>query len=100
MINRALKLGIVLAALAAAGAAVADGPVSVTLQTPVSHATESVAGGAVFSCKADTCIAESDTSQLDDLAICKDLARQFGPISKFEGMAAGGLGKCNAVAKH
>jgi hypothetical protein len=87
-------------ALTATSVAAEDGPLSVTLQSPLSGATEAVAGGAVFSCKAATCIAESDTSQLDELAMCKDLARQLGPIAKFGSMAAPAVTKCNIVAKH
>lgn len=89
-----------ISALALASSAVADGPVSATLQTPVSKATEAVAGGAVFACKADTCVAESDTSQLDELAMCRDLARQLGALSKFGSMSASGLAKCNGSARH
>jgi hypothetical protein len=90
-----------LAALALAGsAAAADGPLTATLQAPATQSAESVAGGAVFSCKGATCVAESDTSQLDNLAICKDLARQFGTISKFGGLSSAELARCNTVARH
>jgi hypothetical protein len=96
-----IRFGAFIAVVAAAGSVLAaDGPVSATLQNPVAKATEQVAGGAVFACKADTCVAESDTSQLDDQAMCKDLARQLGAITKFGSMAAGALAKCNGVAKH
>ena len=99
-----IRFGVFLAAMAAAGAvatvAAADGPLSATLSSPVGSSSESIAGGAVFACKATTCVAESDTSEDDDLSMCKDLARQFGPIAKFGSFSAAQLAKCNVVAKH
>ena len=91
---------VALAALAAASAAVADGPVSATLQAPIGKATEAVAGGAVFACKADTCVAESDTSQLDEMGMCRDIVRQLGAVSKFGSMSAANVTKCNGSARH
>jgi hypothetical protein len=90
----------IIASALAGSAAVADSPVTATLVSPVSGSTESVAGGAVFSCKGATCVAESDTSQLDDIGMCRDLARQLGAVAKFGAMSAANVGKCNGAARH
>src|ERR1700737_198219 len=99
-----IKISVFFAAMAFAGAVAgsvaADSPVTATLQTPLAKSTEPVAGGAVFGCKADTCVAESDTSSLDDLRMCRDLAREFGTITRFGALDAAGLAKCNLVVKH
>jgi curli biogenesis system outer membrane secretion channel CsgG len=99
-----IKFGVFVAAIAAAASvasvAAADGPLSATLQTPLASSSEPVAGGAVFACKADTCVAESDTSDSDNLTMCRDLAREYGPVTKFGSFDATMLAKCNVVAKH
>jgi hypothetical protein len=89
------------AACSLAGAAMADGPISATLQTPMTSATELNAGGVVWACQGATCTVQSnDLTLFDPLDACKSIARDYGVISSFGGMSAVNLAKCNRVAHH
>jgi hypothetical protein len=98
------KIGLFVAAMAAAGSfagsVAADSPLSATLQTPLASATEITTEGVIWSCKANGCAAESDTSMVDEMDACRGLAREVGVISKFGSLDAAKLEKCNHVAKH
>ena len=97
------KFTVFLAAMAAAGSlagsAAADTPLSATLQTPQASASEITAGGVVWSCKADACVAESVTDGVDARDACKGLAREVGVLAKFDSLDAAALTKCNLVAR-
>jgi hypothetical protein len=88
------------AACSFAGAALADSPLSATLQTPLTSATEVTTEGVIWDCKANGCVAASDTSMVDEVDACRGLARQFGVLTKFGSLDATKLDKCNHVAKH
>jgi hypothetical protein len=84
-----------------AGPAFADDPITAKLQTPVAQKTKFIAGGAMFVCEADACLAAAPTSQTLALATCKTVAAKVGPITSFGGVKAldqARLGDCNSVA--
>ena len=67
------------------------------LAKPVEQATTTIAGGVVWSCKGDTCIAAKGSSR--PLRICRELQKEHGEIAGFtakgEELAADNLAKCN-----
>jgi hypothetical protein len=93
-----------LTTLTAGSAFAADLVPSVTakLQQPVSERTKFIAGGAMFVCQADACVAESPISQTFSTAACKTIANKVGVIAAFEGRGktfeADRLAACNATA--
>ena len=101
-----MKLQTLAAACAAisflsAGAALAVEPVTAKLQQPVSEKVKFIAGGAMFVCEADACVAAAPTSQTYASTTCKAIADKVGPVTSFEArkaFAADRLGDCNAAA--
>ncbi len=89
-----------LATLSATSAFAAE-PVTAKLQQPVAEKTKIIAGGAMFTCEADSCVATAPGSETYSTAACKTLAAKVGPISAFTGRKAfdeARLNQCNAVA--
>lgn len=88
--------------LSVAGSAFAESAVTAKLQAPVAEKTKFIAGGAIFLCEGDTCVAQAPTSQTFASATCKTVAKTVGAIASFEGghrsLDADKLGACNAVA--
>ena len=85
----------------AAGAAMADDPITAKLQTPVAEKTKFIAGGAMFNCEGDTCVAAAPTSQTFAASTCKTIADKVGVVASFEGrktLDEGKLASCNAKA--
>jgi len=72
----------------AAGQAFAADAVTAKLQAPVAEKTKFIAGGAMFVCEADACIAQAPTSQTFATATCKTIAAKVGAVSSFEGRKA------------
>lgn len=98
-----LQLLAACAALAtfASGAAFAADPVTAKLATPLTSATKFIAGGAMFSCEADNCVASVATSQTFASATCRIVADKVGVLTSFEGrraLEADKLSDCNAKA--
>jgi hypothetical protein len=101
-----MKLHTVAAARAAlvslsATAALAAEPVTVKLQTPVAQKVKFIAGGAVFVCEADTCVAGATTSNTFGADTCKAVAAKVGPVATFEGRRSldeARLAQCNTAA--
>lgn len=91
-----------LASLSAASSALASDAITAKLQQPVAAKTKIIAGGAVFICEADACLAAAPTTRTFATATCKDLAKNFGAIASFGGerkqLDADKLGACNASA--
>ena len=90
-----------LSTLTAAGAAFAVEPVTAKLQAPVAEKTKFIAGGAMFVCEADACVAQVPTSQTFSSAACKAVANKVGPLSSYAGrrsLEADRLADCNATA--
>ena len=85
----------------AAGSALAGDPITAKLASPVAEKTKFIAGGAMFNCEGDTCIAAAPTSQTFAGATCKTIADKVGVVASFEGRKAldeGRLADCNAKA--
>ncbi|MGA0605711.1 CC_3452 family protein [Phenylobacterium sp. VNQ135] len=88
----------------AAGSAFAADAVTAKLQAPVAEKTKFIAGGAMFVCEADACVATAPTSQTFATATCKTIASKVGAVSSFAGRKSledAKLADCNskAVAK-
>lgn len=86
----------------AAGAAFAADPVTVKLQAPLAAKAKFIAGGAVFLCEADACVASAPSSQTFAASTCKSVAKTVGAVTSFgvggKTLDADKLGACNAVA--
>jgi len=88
------------ATLSAAPAFAAE-PVVAKLQTAVTQPVKFIAGGAMFVCDGDTCVASAATSETFSSGACKTVAAKVGPIASFSGVKAMDdtrLGACNSVA--
>ncbi|MDB5476223.1 MAG: hypothetical protein JWP49_1734 [Phenylobacterium sp.] len=101
-----MKLHTLAAACAAfvslsATAALAAEPVTVKLQAPVAQPVKFIAGGAVFNCDGDTCVANATTSSTFGADTCKTVAAKVGAVSTFTGRKAldeARLAQCNIAA--
>jgi hypothetical protein len=90
-----------LSTLAISTAAFAADPVVAKLVTPVSEKTKVIAGGSLFLCDGDACVAAVPTSQTMNLATCKAIAGKVGPLAAYGGrkaLEADRLADCNATA--
>jgi len=88
------------ATLSAAPAFAAE-PVVAKLQTAVTQPVKFIAGGAMFKCEGDTCVANAATSETFSSGACKTVASNVGPLASFTGLKAmddARLGACNSVA--
>ncbi|MES2035236.1 MAG: hypothetical protein V4466_13770 [Pseudomonadota bacterium] len=85
-----------------AGAAYADGKVTVSLKAPVAAKTKVVAGGAVYSCEGDSCIAASAPARAVTVSGCKALVKEVGQVTAFangkRALEGADLASCNGVA--
>ena len=89
-----------LVTLSAAPAFAAE-PVIAKLQTPVAQPIKFIAGGAMFKCEADTCVASAATSETFSTGACKTVAAKVGALTAFtstKAMDETRLGACNSVA--
>lgn len=85
----------------AAGSAFAADAVTAKLQAPIAEKTKFIAGGAMFVCEGDACVATAPTSQTFATATCKTIASKVGAVASFEGRKAldeGKLADCNTKA--
>jgi hypothetical protein len=87
-----------------AGQALAADAVTAKLASPVAAKTKFIAGGAMFNCDGDACVAAAPTSQTFAVSTCKAIADKVGVVASFEGRKSldeGKLADCNekAVAK-
>ena len=90
-----------LVTLSAAPALAGGDPVTAKLQTPVAEKTKFIAGGAMFVCEGDACVAQATTSATLGTATCKTIAGKVGPVAAFGGSKSfddARLGDCNSVA--
>lgn len=99
---RTLAAAAIITSMSFAGAAYASGKVTATLKTPVAAKTKIVAGGAVFSCEGDTCVANAAPARAVTLAGCKALVKEVGALNAFSNgkraIEGEDLAACNAVA--
>ena len=90
-----------LVTLSAAPALAGGDPIVAKLQTPVSEKTKFIAGGAMFVCEGDACVAAAPQSTTFASATCKTIAGKVGPVASFGGyksMDEARLADCNAAA--
>ena len=83
-----------------AGSALAD-TVTAKLSAPIAQKTKFIAGGAMFNCEADACIATVPTSSTFSASTCKVIADKVGVVAAFSGsktLADDKLADCNAKA--
>ena len=84
-----------------AGSAFAGEPITAKLSAPVAEKVKFIAGGAIFNCEGDTCIALAPTSTTFAASTCKTIADKVGPVAAFTGAKAlseDRLADCNAKA--
>jgi len=84
-----------------AGSAFAADAITAKLASPVAEKTKFIAGGAMFNCEGDACVAAAPTSQTFAAATCKTIADKVGVVASFEGrkaLDADKLASCNAKA--
>ena len=84
-----------------AGSAFAADSVTAKLATPIAGVTKFIAGGAMFMCEADACVAAVPTSETYSVPTCKAVANKVGVLIAFEGrrtLEAAKLTDCNAKA--
>jgi len=84
-----------------AGSALAGGPITAKLSAPVAEPTKFIAGGAIFKCDADVCVAQAPTSSTFAGSTCKTIADKVGPVTAFGGakqLTEDKLADCNAKA--
>ena len=85
-----------------AAPAFAGDAVTAKLQQPVASKIKFIAGGAVFVCESDVCVATAPTSQTFATDSCKTVAAKVGPVAAFTGgkaMDDTRLAACNSVAQ-
>lgn len=91
---------VALASLSATAAFAAD-PVSAKLSSPLAEPVKFIAGGAVFQCEGDTCLARATVTDTYSTDTCKQVAAKVGPIAAFVGRRTlddAHLAQCNASA--
>lgn len=88
------------AALSAAGSAFANDAIVAKLSAPITGNAKFIAGGAVFICTGDTCVAAAPTSQTYAVSACKVVKKNAGPVASYSSAAksleADKLAACNA----
>lgn len=81
-----------------AGQAFAADVITAKLSAPVAQKVKFIAGGAIFNCEGDTCVAVP-SSQTFATSTCKTIADKVGVVTAFEGSKAldqARLADCNA----
>ena len=84
-----------------AAPALASDAVVAKLAQPLAEKTKFIAGGAMFLCEADACVANAPTSQTFSVSVCKTIAGKVGVIAAFserKPMDEAHLADCNAQA--
>jgi len=84
-----------------AAPAFASEPVTAKLAQPLAQPTKFIAGGAIFNCEADTCIAQAALSNTLSSDACKVVVGKVGPLVSFAGrkpMDETRLAACNTTA--
>lgn len=82
-----------------AGSAFAGDVITAKLASPVAEKTKFIAGGAMFSCEADACVAAAPSAQTFAASTCKVISEKVGLVAAFEGrkaLDADKLASCNA----
>jgi hypothetical protein len=86
---------------AMAAPAFAFTPITATLASPATAATQPIAGGVTWSCSASACVANEAERVNMAVSTCKQLARHVGRIAAFSAgsrsLTADELTQCNSV---
>lgn len=85
----------------AAAPAFADEAVTAKLAQPVAAPVKFIAGGAMFKCEADACVALAPTSATFAASTCKTVAGKVGLVTaftQFKALADDKLADCNTKA--
>ena len=80
------------------GSAFAADTITAKLSAPIAAKIKVIAGGAIFNCEADACVAVAK-SQTYSVAACKMIADKVGPVTSFAGFKTfddAKLSDCNA----
>ncbi len=98
-----LTVAVAAVALASASNAYGAGEVVATLARSDIARTRLVAGGAVFQCEENRCVARAPNYRTLTLEACKVIAHRFGRVETFgdgvKALPADKLQACQAVAK-
>jgi len=84
-----------------AGSAFAADSITAKLSTPVAEKVKFIAGGAMFNCEGDVCVALAPTSSTYATATCKTIADKVGPVTSFGArrtLTEDKIADCNAKA--
>ena len=84
-----------------AAPALAGDAITAKLATPVAAKVKFIAGGAIFNCEGDVCVALAPSSNTFAASTCKTIADKVGPVASFGGvksLAEDKLADCNAKA--
>ena len=83
----------------AAGPALAAPVITATLQKPVAAPASKVVDSVILRCLGDACASTSDVSGANAKSVCRQLVKEFGPVSAFSSakgaMTADELAACN-----
>ncbi len=84
-----------------AGQALAADAITARLAAPVPERVKFIAGGAMFICEGDICLALTPTSRTFGVSTCKAVTEKVGVVSAFSGRTAlddAKLAACNEKA--
>jgi hypothetical protein len=94
-----LKLALAVAvALATAGAALAETPVTATLNTAVSKPVELLANDTLWTCVEKNCVVKTKGADTDSWLECRRFVHQTGKVTAYGSLDANKLAMCNAGA--
>ena len=82
-----------------AGAALADGNITATLNTPVAKPTEVIAGDTLWSCADKACIVKTPGPDSASWMECRKLVAQLGKVTAYGALEDNKIAMCNAGAK-
>jgi hypothetical protein len=96
----ALSLAVLASAAMTAPLAAQSASYRATLATPAQPAKKAVAGGLLWRCEGDSCVAPIDGSR--PVIACAKMVREFGAVTRFAHpkgeLGAEDLARCNAAA--
>lgn len=99
---RMLAAAAIISMTFATAATAADAKLTVSLKAPVAAKTKIVAGGAVFSCEGDTCVAFAAPARATTVAGCKALVKEVGEVTAYtngkRALEGEDLAACNTAA--
>lgn len=99
---RTLAAAAVLTFAVCAPAFAADGKITVSLQTPLAAKTKVVAGGAVFACEGEACVAYGAPTRAISATACKAVVKEVGAVTAFgderKQLEADELARCNGAS--